>query len=218
MKYRTLRALIAPFTRLIFPTKIINLNNYTEGPKQAIYVSNHYTFFDTAPHITYLFKKEPVSILAKKEAFENKFFRKFLKATNAIAVNRDGKDSAAIFNTLKILKSGKSILIFPEGTRNKEGTRELLPLKDGVVGFSSKLDIPVVPIIFYKPLKPFRRNYMIIGKPINFKEIQDQNKEEFSIEKGTEILKQYMLQTRSEMDIMLDSKKVKIKQIEAPKK
>lgn len=217
MKYQTMRRLILPFTKILFPTKVINLENYTNGPKQAIYICNHYTFFDTAPHIAYIFKEKPVSILAKEEVFKNKFFKKFLDATNAIPVKRDGKDSVAIMKTIKILKSGESILIFPEGTRNKKGDKDILPLKDGVVGFSSKFNIPVVSMMYYRPLKPFRKNYLIIGTPLNFSEIQENFGKDFTFEIGNQILKKKMIETRIPMDALIEGKKIKIKKIEASK-
>ncbi len=57
-------------------------------------------------------------------------------------------------------------MLFPEGTRNKSGSKEMFKFKDGAVVFALKTGSPIIPMVQYRPPKIFRRNYVLIGKPM----------------------------------------------------
>ena len=148
---------------IIVPTKVVGRKNL---PKKQGYViiCNHYSNFD-APLLDIQLKKR-LKFLAKKELFKKKISAFFMRQFGGVPVDREKGDISAIKNSLKILKQNKPLVIFPEGTRNKdkeEGT--LGQLHSGAVVIASMAKVPIVPIVILKRPKAFRKNAIIIGKP-----------------------------------------------------
>ncbi|MEO0122535.1 MAG: lysophospholipid acyltransferase family protein [candidate division WOR-3 bacterium] len=108
-----------------------------KGP--VILASNHLSFLDP-PLIGYTAFRE-VFFLAKPGLFVlSKFFTWLIKTYNAI--NLEG--GQGIRPAIKLLKSGKPVVIFPEGTRSRKGV--LLPFNPGVGFLAINYNIPVVPV------------------------------------------------------------------------
>jgi len=83
------------------------------------------------------------SYLAKKELFETKFSNWYFRKIHAIPLDRGEADPSALKKVLKILKSGRPMVLFPEGTRSKENG--LQRGKPGIGFIVSKSGVPVVP-------------------------------------------------------------------------
>lgn len=150
-----------PF-RILLPTKVINKKNKVKkGP--VIFVCNHLSGFD--PFIICTRVRPRMFGLAKKEWFKNWFLRGFFKMCGAYPVDRGKADVGAIKFVLGKLKKGKTILLFPEGTRNREN-EDLQQVKNGVILFHAKSGAPILPMTLAKKPKPFRRNKLIIGEPL----------------------------------------------------
>ncbi len=64
-------------------------------------------------------KRNDVYVLAKEELFINGFVKWLAKKTKVIPVKRGKQDVALLKNSVKILKENHMILLFPEGTRNR---------------------------------------------------------------------------------------------------
>ena len=138
--YSFIRCLISLFFRLFFRITIEGTENIPE--ENIILVANHYKIWD--PLIIVLAIKRELSFMAKKELFENKFFAKILKEVNAFPVDREKADLTAIRNSVQIIKSGKNLLIFPEGTRVKEHRRSAM--KEGVALIAGLSGSNILPI------------------------------------------------------------------------
>ena len=115
--------------------------------------------------------------MAKKEYFDG-HFAWFFKMMGCISVNRAIHDDVAKEKALEVLKSGKALGIFPEGTRNK--TKEfLLPFKYGCVSMAKKTDAYIVPFSVTGDYK-FRSKNLVyrIGKPfkVTKMELSEANK------------------------------------------
>lgn len=160
--YRFISTLCRPFMSLLYPTKIIGRENIPEG--KAIIVSNHYSNADAPIMITRVFKKG-IHFLAKKELFDSKFKRWFVTKMGGIEIDRENPSASSMKEIFDLINDNQKIFIFPEGTRNKSGSEEMLPLKYGSSMFSIKTKTPILPMIFIKKPKLFRKNYLIIGKP-----------------------------------------------------
>ena len=190
---------------LLFPTKVIGKKNLPKK-KGVVLTCNHYSNMDCILIDIYLNKK--VRFLAKKELFKNKIFAWMLKKYGACPVDREKPDMASFKFALNTLKQNKLLGIFPEGTRNKLND-ELQEFKNGAIVFASKADTQIVPMVLYRRSRIFRKNYLIIGEPI---EVEAENKKKLKAEEtdlNTQRLVSAMNKLRVDMDLKLQSKKQK---------
>ena len=176
---------------ILFPTKVLGKENLPKNHK-VIVCCNHLSWVD----ILLLWFKVPGfrRFLAKKEVGQW-HSRMLVRATGTIFINREGNDIKAVKKCIAVLKSGQSLNIFPEGTRNKVDT-SLQPLQSGVAMFVLKGNATVVPIMIKNKSKIFKRNIMQIGKPIKF----DHLGETFNKANTTEVMttiREAMLETRA---------------------
>lgn len=106
-----------------------------------------------------------INYMAKKELFEGKFIGGLFKRLGGIPVDRQMADLAAYKSAIKVLKEGKPLGIFPEGTRNKQDEAEMQEIKSGAIVFASKTGSPIIPVAMLKKPKVFRKNYILVGDP-----------------------------------------------------
>ena len=85
-----------------------------------------------------------------------------------IPVKRDEKDVSAIKKSLKDLKEGKCIALFPEGTRN--GLEKGEKVKDGVAFFAIRSGAKVVPCGIKGGTKDYHKITITYGKPLDYSE------------------------------------------------
>ena len=143
--------------------KIIGLENVPkEGP--VIFCGNHKTYAD--PPLMVATAKRDMRFLAKKELYQNKFLAFLGWAFEAIPVNRNEKDVSAIKESLKTLKAGKCIALFPEGTRN--GMEKGEKAKDGVAFFAVRSGAKVVPCGIKGGEKGNKKITITYGKPLDY--------------------------------------------------
>lgn len=181
--------IVCPLLVIFCPTKIIGKKYLKQVKNQAsIFTCNHQSNFD--PVILKCRVNKKFKIMAKESLFRGKFKNWFFRSVvGAYPVNRGDNDVTAIKTTLKYLKDKKSLLIFPEGTRNKDGN--MSQFKTGVVMFAIKTNAFVIPSAFQKCPRLFRRNKLLIGKPFKFSDIDgfdDGKIDKDSLEKATKVL------------------------------
>ncbi len=171
--------LIGPLLRAFFPAKVIGVENL---PKSGgvILAGNHVSVADS--FFTPLHLPRRVAYLAKSEYFTEKGFkglvkRLFFHGAGQIPISRGGGNAArdALDTGIKILREGKVLGIYPEGTRSPDG--RLYKGKTGVARMALEAEVPVVPVVMIgtdrvNPIgsKMWRpgRIQLIIGAPLNF--------------------------------------------------
>ncbi len=196
--YRFLRFLAKPFISLIYPTTVINKEKYSD--QSAIVCCNHYASSDVLVVAAKLLDKE-LNVLAKAELFKGRFSSWFLKKIGAIKVNRGTPEVSVHKDILKRLKNGSQILIFPEGTRNMEGTHEMAEFKAGAAVYALKAKVPIIPLMFHHQSKKFQRNYLIVGDPIDLSAFYGKNMHDVKDD-----LSEYLRQKMEELHLELDRK------------
>jgi len=107
-----------------------------------ILACNHQSWFDP-PIIGSVCPRE-ISFAAKKELFGIPVIGTMIKYFNAIPVKRSGFDRAALKRLSETIETGIGIIIFPEGTRSRDG--KFLKPKAGVGMLAIKHDVPIVPV------------------------------------------------------------------------
>ena len=196
--YRVVRAVLTPLIRLLWPTEIVHKERFDEM-QGGLVVCNHYAIPDTLIPVAQLYKKE-LHVLAKAEAFEcAKIANWFLRKAGAIPVHRGEPDINAVKEVLGVLRAGKKLVMYPEGTRNREGTKEMLEFKQGAARFAIKSRTHVLPMVYYRMHKVFRKNWLYIGEPISLEEFYGTRDPE-AYEKATEKVYEGMLATRKACD------------------
>ena len=164
---------------IIFPIKCVGKKNLKElKGKNFIVACNHMSNLDAVMLDIKFFKK--FRYLAKKELFEKKFNRAFLRSLGGVPVDRKQADPKAIKEIFRLIGENKKIAIFPQGTRAKTTHIEDGSAKEGVAMFAIRTNTPVVPMMYDKKIKAFRRTKLIIGKPIYPDETKKKDKEYLS--------------------------------------
>lgn len=139
--------------------RISGAENLPDSP--AIYAAKHQSAWETLFLSRYL--DFPAFVL-KKELLSIPLFGWFLRRAGMIAVDRKGGASALrrmARQATETLESGRSILIFPEGTRVAPG--QTRPYQPGVAALYTQLKVPVVPVALNSGLFWGRRAF--IKKP-----------------------------------------------------
>jgi 1-acyl-sn-glycerol-3-phosphate acyltransferase len=203
MLYRFLRLIALPYFFLFFPTKIINKKNMKDG--KAIYICNHYSVADSLIISTRLFKRYFHAVV-KKEAFKNKFNNWFLKKVGMIPVDRKSPDLLAYKSIMKVLNNNESLMIYPEGTRNKRKDEVMSPLKNGAVIYALKSDSPIIPMMYYQSHKFLKLNYLMIGDSIDLSEFRNKKIDEQIKEQATEKMMQAFNKLRIDLNKYVESK------------
>ena len=164
---------------IVFPIKKVGKKNLKElKGKNFIVACNHMSNLDAIMLDIKFFKK--FRYLAKKELFEKKFNRAFMRALGGVAVDRKQADPKAIKEIFRLIGDNKKIAIFPQGPRAKTVHIEDGSAKEGVAMFAIRTNTPVVPMMYDKKIKPFKRTKLIIGKPIYPDESKKKDKEYLS--------------------------------------
>lgn len=138
--------------------------------KALVMASNHRSYAD--PVILTMPMKKPVTYMAKEELFKNKLFGWFITKLGAFPVKRGTGDMQVIDDAVAILNSGRHLVIFPEGTRSKDG--KVGKGKTGVAMIAAKSGADVLPcgIIFDGEKLHFRSKLTLrFGKVIPASEI-----------------------------------------------
>jgi 1-acyl-sn-glycerol-3-phosphate acyltransferase len=107
----------------------------------VIIASNHAAYVDP-PFIGSVCPRE-LSFLAKAELFSHPFFGWLIRKYNAIPIARGAFDRRAITQAIRLLKEGRGLLLFPEGTRSRDGN--FLEPKLGVGMIACEAGVPIVP-------------------------------------------------------------------------
>lgn len=151
---------------------VINGENrpYKHGIKGGYIIAcNHQEYSD--PPLIAAVNRAHFSFMAKSELFEkNKAFAWLIKACGAFPVVRGAGDSSAIDRAISDIEKGRAFVIFPEGTRSKDGN--IGRAKSGIAIIAGKANAPVLPVCIKYGKKGFRRKAWIsIGKMIPAEEI-----------------------------------------------
>ena len=163
MFYTFARELVRFIYRIVFKITVIGAENIPAEKGGYIIASNHVSNND--PPVVGITFRGKYNFMAKEELFKNPLFAWLIRKLGAFPVKRGAKDTSAIDNALKGLENGRIFVIFPEGTRSKDG--ELGRAKSGVTIIAARAKVPVVPVFIKYGRKKFRREIQVsIGKMI----------------------------------------------------
>ena len=133
----------------------------------VILCSNHFSNLD--PITVGVSMRRHLSYMAKEELFRVPVLSTIIRNVGAFPVKRGGISKTSFRTTLDVLKSGKILCVFPEGTR-RGGSG-----KKGAASFALKSEAVVIPVAIVGNYTPFRKMKVIYGKPVTFDDIPEQS-------------------------------------------
>lgn len=141
MKNFVLR-LVRGFYRLLFKIEIEGLENIPKD-RNFVVTPNHLSNFDP-PLVAAFMPIENMAYMAKASLFKIPVVGTVIKAFNAFPVTR-GESMTAIRTAIKLLKEGRSLVIFPEGRRVR--TPGILGKgKSGAVMIATNAKVGILPV------------------------------------------------------------------------
>ena len=140
--------------------------------------------------LTYVRVPRPTGYIAKKEMERIPSLSQWMRNLHCLFLDRENikEGLKTILTAIEKIKSGISICIFPEGTRNTESD-ELLPFHDGSFKIAEKSGCPIIPVtinnsaaVFEDHLPWIRKAHVIIeyGSPIEVSQLSKEEKRNLS--------------------------------------
>jgi 1-acyl-sn-glycerol-3-phosphate acyltransferase len=108
----------------------------------VLVLSNHQSHFD--PVLVGMGSNRRMNYLARDTLFGFAPFRWLIHSLDAIPIDREGLGMSGLKETLRRLKRGELVLIFPEGTRTTDG--EMKSLKPGFSALARRAGVPLLPV------------------------------------------------------------------------
>lgn len=149
----------------------------------VLYIGNHRSFFDIV--ITYARCPRLTGYISKKGVNKVPILGLWMRRLYCLFLDRDDVKQGlkVILTAIDQVKSGISICIFPEGTRNKdkEHPNSLLPFKEGSFKIAQKTNCPIIPMVLIGSDDIFENHFpwirstevtLIYGKPIMVSDLE----------------------------------------------
>lgn len=147
----------------------------------VILASNHASYLD--PPLVGSGIKRDINYLARESLFRFPIMGRVLRSWNSVPVDREGGGAKGLKIILDRLLAGGGIILFPEGTRTKDGN--LLSARSGIGLTVIKSTAPVVPVRVFGTFEAYGRHHKFprphrvavkYGKPMNFEALRAEAK------------------------------------------
>lgn len=184
--------LVRTFSLIVFRVKKIGKENV---PKEGAYImcANHQSNWD--PPILVANTKRKMYVMAKQELFKNGFIKWIAKKCMVFPVKRGKMDLESMKFSLKVLKDGHILMLFPEGTRN--GLEKNGKAQNGAAFMALRTGLPVIPVGIQGDMKPFHKVTLNYGKPLDFSKYQTNKPEKELLDKvSKEIMDNIIMLTK----------------------
>jgi len=148
----------------------------------VILASNHASFLD--PPLVGSGLKRDINYLAKESLFRFPGIGALLRSWNSVPVDREGGGAKGLKIILGRLLDGGGIILFPEGTRSRDG--KLQPARAGIGLVVAKSQAPVVPVRIFGAHEAYGRGMKFprpkkvavkYGKPMMFEKLRAEAKD-----------------------------------------
>ncbi len=128
--------------------------------KPYIFMPNHMSNFDIPVLLAHL--KVQFRWLAKAELFRIPLFGYAMKRAGYISIDRSNRKSAfeSLARAARIIRDGRSVLIFPEGTRSRD--QSVRDFKKGGFVLALESGVPIVPVVIHGTWRIMSKNGLMI--------------------------------------------------------
>jgi 1-acyl-sn-glycerol-3-phosphate acyltransferase len=119
-------------------------NEHLDLSRNYIFMSNHVSNLD--PPLLIPLLPHRVTIMVKKELFRLPILGKAMRMADCVPIDRHNREAAiaSVREAEEIIRRGHHMVVFPEGTRSRDG--RLLPFKKGPFYMAMETGVPIVPI------------------------------------------------------------------------
>jgi 1-acyl-sn-glycerol-3-phosphate acyltransferase len=139
--YRLMQTLLLLGGVLLFRIRLRGiLHEPVEGP--VLVVANHQSHLD--PPMIGMFFRRPLNYMARETLFKFPPLGWLIYTLGAIPIDRDGVGLSGMKETLRRLKYGQMVLVFPEGSRTRDG--QLGTLKPGFCALARRGGVQLLPV------------------------------------------------------------------------
>lgn len=122
------------------------------GP--VILAANHASLLD--PPLVGAATRRDIHYLARDSLFRNPVFGWVLRSVNCVPVDREGGSPAGLKAIVDRVQAGNAVLLFPEGTRTRDG--QLQPARAGIGLIVIRCTAPVVPVRVFGTFEAWPRH------------------------------------------------------------
>ncbi len=148
--------------------KITYLNE--KSPKRvkggALIASNHISFFDpVVVHCVFWYRR--LNCIATKDLFTSKTKEWFFTKMHCIKIDKENFTMRSLHSVINRLNEEKAVVIFPEGTVNREEEHGLKNYKSGAILMAHISGKPIVPMYIAKRERWYERTRVVIGEEID---------------------------------------------------
>ena len=159
--YAFLYPFIWTFMRIFHPWKAEGRENVPEGA--VVMCGNHTTLGDPVYVVCALGWRCQTRVIAKEELMKIPVLGFLLSKAGIIGIKRGKADVAAIKEAMRVLRNGEKLLLFPEGTRVREGATS--EAHTGAAMFATRTGAPIVPVYIQPKKRLFRPTTVVFGQP-----------------------------------------------------
>ncbi|MDQ3940563.1 MAG: 1-acyl-sn-glycerol-3-phosphate acyltransferase [Actinomycetota bacterium] len=202
--YWVIKAILKPILRGLYRIRIEGMPNVPRKGS-AIIAANHVSFLDSF-FIPLVVRRRKMTYLAKADYFKSWKTAWFFKMVGQIPTEREGgeKSKQALDIALGVLRDGKLLGIYPEGTRSPDG--RLYRGRTGVARLALTAGVPVIPcgvigtdLVMPKEAKfPRLRGRVEVrvrfGKPLDFSRYAGQERDRFVLRSVTDEIQYEIMQ------------------------
>lgn len=159
--YTALYCVVWVFFSLFHPIRAVGRERLPEGG--ALLCGNHTSASDPFCVVFAVGRRPQCRVMAKDELMRIPLVGFLLKKAGIIGVKRGKADVGAVKASMKALKNGEKLLLFPEGTRIAEGEKG--SAHNGAAMLSTRTGAPIVPVYIPRKKKWFRPTTVVFGEP-----------------------------------------------------
>ncbi len=189
-----------PFYWLFFSRKLYyeNENARKKVKGKALVISNHYCPFDYVLNV-FLFFPRKLYVVASEDAFRNKLISFGMKFWGGIQANRITKSMRFVVESVRELKKGHLVQIFPEGHNTDDGT--IKSFYPSYIVIALKSQAPIIPVITDGNYGITKRVHIMWGEPIELSQYNISSKpSKDEILMLNDIVHKKVLDLRKELD------------------